>query len=553
MCILSVEPLIVSGNMLYCTLIEAESSIPAAGTLLGSARLQAIPAAWLLFSPVRIVLLIVWVYFCMHSVVRVNDSDLIPVRHKAKANVLALVTGPLFLFVLFVADMTIKLQEGLIKPGDILVAVFGNIFKRRKVRRSKKQKPIELLNSAGRSFFEVYGPQNREAESAGETLRLTESIILEAIHDRASDILIDPKSQALYFIRFRIDGVLSVNSQVEAEKAVAIVNSIKAISSMDIAERRRPQDGSFMARIPEGDVYFRVASAGVLGGEKLSIRVLNQSTGLLKLDEIGLSEKTREVLLDNIKQSSGMIVICGPTGSGKTTSLYAMLGAVNFDERNVVTVEDPIEYVLPQASQIEVNVKADITFANALRNILRQDPDVICVGEIRDGETAGMALQASQTGHLVLATLHSSSNLAALVRLMDLGVRPLLLASGLDVIVSQRLVRKLCEHCKKPARFTAQQIANFERKQLNHRNVMQAGGCKECRGTGFIGRTAIMDVMRLGVDVKANLANERLSLGSMKKQGDEESRSTLRREGLRKVLAGVTTLEEVQRVTSNLG
>jgi general secretion pathway protein E len=466
---------------------------------------------------------------------------------------LALVTGPLFLFLLLVGDISIKLQEGLIKPGNILGAVLGDILKRRKSRRSKKQKPIELLDSVGRSFVEVYGPQSRDAESAGETLHLTESIILDGIHDRASDILIDPKSQALYFIRFRIDGVLSVNSQVEAEKAVAIVNSIKAISSMDIAEKRRPQDGSFMARIPEGDVYFRVASAGVLGGEKLSIRVLNQSTGLLKLDEIGLSEKVHETLLDNIKQSSGMIVICGPTGSGKTTSLYAMLGAVNFYERNVVTVEDPIEYVLSDASQIEVNVKANITFANALRNILRQDPDVICVGEIRDGETAGMALQASQTGHLVLATLHSSSNLAALVRLMDLGVRPLLLASGLDVIVSQRLVRKLCEHCKKPARLTAQQIANFERKQLNHRNVMQAGGCKECRGTGFIGRTAIMDVLRLDEDVKANLANERLSLGSMKKQGDETSRSTLRREGLRKVLAGVTTLEEVQRVTSNLG
>ena len=553
MYILSAESLTVSGNMLYCTLIEAESSILAARTLLGSARLQIIPAAWLLFSPVRIVLLIVWVYFCMYSVVRVNDSSLIPVRHKTKANMLALVTGPLFLFVLLVADITIKLQEGHIKPGNILGTVFGDIFKRRKSRRFKGQKPIELLDSVGRSFVEVYGPQNREAESAGATLRLTESIILDAIHDRASDILIDPKSQALYFIRFRIDGVLSVNSQVEAEKAVAIVNSIKAISSMDIAEKRRPQDGSFMARIPEGDVYFRVASAGVLGGEKLSIRVLNQSTGLLKLDEIGLSEKTRETLLDNIKQSSGMIVICGPTGSGKTTSLYAMLGAVNFYERNVVTVEDPIEYVLPDASQIEVNVKANITFANALRNILRQDPDVICVGEIRDGETAGMALQASQTGHLVLATLHSNSNLAALVRLMDLGVRPLLLASGLDVIVSQRLVRKLCEHCKKPARLTAQQIANFERKQLNHRNVMQAGGCKECRGTGFIGRTAIIDVMRLDEDVKANLANERLSLGSMKKQGDEKSRSTLRREGLRKVLAGVTTLEEIQRVTSNLG
>jgi len=538
--------------MLYCALIEAESPILAAGTLLGFARLEVFSAAWFLFSPVRIIVLVVWVYLCMYSVMRVEGSRLIPVRHKAKANILALLTGPLFLFLLFVADTTIKLQEGLIKPGNILSGIFGDTFKRRKLRY-KAEKGIELLDSAGRSFLEVYGQQSKGGESAGEVLSLTESIILDGIRDRASDILVDPKSRSVYLVRFRIDGVLSTISQIEADKAAAIVNSIKAISSMDISEKRRPQDGSFMARIPEGDVYFRVASAGVLGGEKLSIRVLNQSAGLLKLDEIGLSAKTYEMVLDNIKQSSGMIVICGPTGSGKTTSLYAMLGAVDFYERNVVTVEDPIEYVLPNASQIEVNVKADITFANALRNILRQVPDVICVGEIRDGETANMALQASQTGHLVLATLHSSSNLAALVRLMDLGVRSLLLASGLDVIISQRLVRRLCEHCKRPARLTETQIANFQRKQIDYRTIMRANGCKRCRGTGFVGRTAILDVMRLDEDVKANLANERLSLGSMKQRGDEASKSTLKKEGLRKVLAGITTLEEVQRVTSKLG
>jgi general secretion pathway protein E len=510
-------------------------------------------AVWLLFSPVRIILLIIWFYFCLYSVVRIEASELISERHKAKVNILALLAGPLFLFALLVADITIKLQEGLIKPGQILGTVLGGMAKRRsKVHRSKPGKEIELLDSIGRSFSEVYGSQTKDATKTGETLRLTESIVLDAIRDRASDILIDPKSQLLYYVRFRIDGVLSTISQIEAEKATAVVNSIKAVSNMDIAEKRRPQDGSFMARMPSGDVYFRVASAGVLGGEKLSIRVLNQSTGLLKLEDIGLSQKMHEILLDNIKQSSGMIVICGPTGSGKTTSLYAMLGAIDFYSRNVVTVEDPVEYVLANASQIEVNVKADITFANALRNILRQDPDVICVGEIRDGETADMALQASQTGHLVLATLHSSSNLAALVRLMDLGVKPLLLASGLNVIVSQRLVRKLCEHCKRPARLTEQQIANFQRKQIDCSTIMQAEGCKACRGTGFIGRVAIVDIMRLDENVKVNLANESLSVGSMKKQGDEQSRSNLRREGLRKVLEGLTTLEEVQRVTSNL-
>jgi general secretion pathway protein E len=517
---------------------------------------QAFPAVSLLFSPVRIILLIVWVYLCMYSVLRIEANRLIPLRYKATVNAFALLIGPLILFVLFVADTAVKLQDGRIRPDDILSGIFGDAFKRSNRRRAgglAGEKQIELQDSAGRSFSEVYGSESSERETATDILSLTESIVLDAIRERASDILIDPKSSAVYTVRFRVDGILRTTSQIGADKCAAVVNSIKAVSGMDIAEKRRPQDGSFMARIPDGDVYFRVASAGVLGGEKLSIRVLNQSTGLLKLDQIGLSEKTYQIVTNTINKSSGMIIVCGPTGSGKTTSLYAMLDTIDFHTHNVVTIEDPIEYMLPNASQIEVNVKADITFANALRNILRQDPDVICVGEIRDGETAAMALQASQTGHLVLATLHSSSNLASLVRLMDLGIRSLLLASALDVIISQRLVRKLCDHCKKPARLDAEQILNFQRKNVDYKTIMEARGCKKCHGTGYLGRTAIMDVMRLDEDVKANLANERLSLGSLKRQGDEEGRSTLRKEGLKKVLAGLTTLEEVQRVTSRLG
>ena len=195
-----------------------------------------------------------------------------------------------------------------------------------------------------------------------------------------------------------------------------------------------------------------------------------------------------------------------------------MLGTMDFYTRNVVSVEDPVEYVLAQASQIEVNVKANITFANALRSILRQDPDVICVGEIRDAETAEMALQASQTGHLVLATLHSSSNLATLVRLMELGIRPLLLASALSVIISQRLVRKLCDNCKSPAELSEKQISDFRSKGIDVRNIMAANGCRKCGGTGYFGRIAIMDVLTLDERVKAILANDKLSPGDLKNQ-----------------------------------
>ncbi len=524
--------------------------------LLALVQTETLPITSLLFGPIKLAFLVGWVYLCMYSVRRIEFSPLVPRRHKAMANVFSLFIGPFLLFVLFVADRTRKMQEGEIEFKDILKEIFGSAFKWGEgagERKIGEESPIELQDSSGRSFSEVYGSQDKDKDSSSEILDLTESIILDSIYERASDILIDPKSNAVFTVRFRIDGFLRTVSQIEADKCAAVINSIKAISDMDISEKRRPQDGAFMAKIPEGNVFFRVASAGVLGGEKLSIRVLNQSTGLLKLDEIGLSKETCNIVVNAIKQSSGMIVICGPTGSGKTTSLYAMLSNIDFYARNVVTVEDPIEYVLPNASQIEVNVKADITFVNALRSVLRQDPDVICVGEIRDSQTAAMALQASQTGHLVLATLHSSSNMAALVRLMELGAKPLLLASAVSVIVSQRLVRRLCDNCKSPVVLSPKHIANFERKGINTEAIMQANGCRKCSETGYRGRIGIFDVLYLDKEIKAKLAGNKLAPGDLKKHGDEKSRSTLREYGLKKVLAGLTTLEEVKRVTSNLG
>ena len=525
--------------------------------LLGLAEPGTLPTTSLLFSPVKLGFIVVWVYLSMYCLRHIQSHPLVPEQYKATVNVFSLLFGPLILFVLFVANSAKRLQEGEIGLNDIFKEVFGNAFegfKKGKGRKYKTNKLIELLDSAGRNFSEVCGDnEDKSKETSNEILDMTENFVLDAINERASDILIDPKSNNLYTLRFRVDGFLRMMDEIEADKAVAIINSIKVISGMDIAERRRPQDGAFMGRIPQCDVFFRVASAGVLGGEKLSIRVLNQSTGLLKLNEIGLSKEYYKTTADIIKQPSGMIIVCGPTGSGKTTSLYAMLRNIDFYERNVVTVEDPIEYVLPNASQIEVNVKANITFSNALRSILRQDPDVICVGEIRDGETAGMALQASQTGHLVLATLHSSSNMAALVRLMDLGIKPLLLASALSVIISQRLVRRLCDNCKCPAELSAKQIKHFKKRGIDPKGIMTSTGCDECYGTGYHGRTGILDVMRLDSEIKAKLANDNLSMGDLKKAGDELGRSTLKQEGMRKVLAGITTLEEVKRVTSSLG
>jgi type II secretory ATPase GspE/PulE/Tfp pilus assembly ATPase PilB-like protein len=377
---------------------------------------------------------------------------------------------------------------------------------------------------------------------------LTEQIIADALEQRASDILIDPKDELTYTLRFRVDGVLRTVNEFEPATCQAVINSIKAVSSMDIAEKRRPQDGAFVAKTVDGSTSFRVASAGVLNGEKVSVRVLNQNADMFTLANIGLSEKQSAVIESAIAKPSGMVLMCGPTGSGKTTTMYGMLNKIDLFTRNVITVEDPVEYVLPNASQIEVNPKADITFAKSLRSILRQDPDVICVGEVRDEETAATALRASQTGHLVLATVHSDSNASALVRLLDLGVTPLLLSSGLNLVISQRLLRRLCSRCKVPAELTQSQIHDFRKRGVNYKNIFQAEGCERCHNTGYYGRIAVFDILTLDTQLKTQIANNQLSVAYLKQDGEKKGKSNLQKQGLKKVVSGVTSLEELKRV-----
>ncbi|MHC4517525.1 MAG: GspE/PulE family protein, partial [Planctomycetota bacterium] len=319
-------------------------------------------------------------------------------------------------------------------------------------------------------------------------------------------------------------------------------------AGMDIAERRRPQDGAFIARRGEETSSFRVASAGAVNGEKLSIRVLNTNAANCTLDDLGVTRKQLTVISQTMQKPSGMILICGPTGSGKTTTMYAMLSAIDRFARNVITVEDPIEAVLPETSQIEINPKADITFAKTLRSILRQDPDVICVGEIRDEETAEIALRASQTGHLVLATLHCDSNATALVRLLDLGISSLLLSSGLSLVMSQRLLRCLCEHCKSPAGLSDSQIAQLDKKGIDRSGIFEAGQCKRCDRTGYFGRTAICDLLIVDEAMKAQIAEDQTFLAHMRAEGMKKGQSSLRRQGLKTVVTGVTSLEELKRV-----
>lgn len=495
----------------------------------------------------RVFLLLVWVYLCLHLVQRVEVSPLVPNQYKSLLHVVTLFAGPLVFLGLVLVDSG---KSG--DSGEPLADFFQRI--RRAVRsiwqsrkRLGEESALHLFDASGKELSELYG--HSESHS-GDTnfLDLTVQIIDQALQQRASDLLIDPKDQLSYAVRLRIDGTLRTVRELSGETCRAVINSIKAVSSMDISERRRPQDGAFTAKKGGVAVSFRVASAGALNGEKLSIRVLNQTAGQITLTDLGIPDRQRSLIASAVSKPSGMVLVCGPTGSGKTTTLYSMLNQIDRYTHNVITVEDPIEAPLNEASQIEINPKAGITFAKSLRSILRQDPDVICVGEIRDEETAEIALRAAQTGHLVLATLHCDSNATAIIRLLDLGVSPLLLSSGLSLLVSQRLVRKLCKECKKPAQLSPALLQEFQQKGIVTKNMFEATGCERCGGTGYYGRVAICDLLLITEELRAEMAQNGAIAEKLKTEGDKKGRSNMKSEALRKVIAGITSLDEIKRV-----
>jgi len=501
------------------------------------------------FNPIRLVFLVLWFYLCLYFIQLAQFSPLVPKKYKSIAYVISLFAGPvLFLFLLIVDTVkkSSKSESGILdiikQQAEDIIANLSYI----KPKLTRKDSTIKLLDSSGRSINEIYGHGSNKRRDS-HILDITEQVIAKALDQRASDILIDPTSESIYKIRLRVDGVLRTTDEFKEEICKAVINSIKAVSGMDISEKRRPQDGAFIAKKGNTNASFRVASAGVLNGEKLSIRILNQQARTFTLADMGLAKKQYLMIQDAIKKPSGMILMCGPTGSGKTTTMYAMLNEIDRYTRNVITVEDPIEAMLLETSQIEINPKADITFAKALRSILRQDPDVICVGEIRDEETAEIALRASQTGHLVLATIHCHSNAAALIRLLDLGISPLLLSSGLSLLVSQRLLRQLCRHCKKPATLNESLIRELDSKKINYSNMFDANGCRHCDRTGYLGRIAVLDIMPITDEMKADIADNKAIIDELKNKGNKKSRINLRKEGLKKVSSGITSLEELKR------
>ncbi|WP_035343332.1 type II secretion system ATPase GspE [Dickeya sp. DW 0440] len=383
-----------------------------------------------------------------------------------------------------------------------------------------------------------------DAEDDAPIIRLINAMLTEAIKHKASDIHIETFERHL-LIRFRIDGVLREILRPQRQLASLLVSRIKVMTKLDIAEKRIPQDGRMALRIGGRAIDVRVSTLPSNYGERVVLRLLDKNSVRLDLETLGMAAHHRRQLDTLIHRPHGIILVTGPTGSGKSTTLYAALSRLNSAERNIMTVEDPIEYELDGIGQTQVNPKVDMTFARGLRAILRQDPDVVLVGEIRDGETAQIAVQASLTGHLVLSTLHTNSALGALSRLQDMGVEPFLLSTSLLGVLAQRLVRTLCPECRQPYTIDAEQAEQTSLPQGT--TLYHPGGCEKCNYTGYRGRTGIHELLLIDDTVRTAIHRGESELGIARMLG--EKRVTIRQDGLDKVLAGITTWEEVVRVT----
>lgn len=381
----------------------------------------------------------------------------------------------------------------------------------------------------------------------GSIIKQVESIIQKAIEIGVSDIHIEPFEKS-YRLRYRLDGVLQEVAQLPVSQKDALVSRVKIMSNLDIAEKRRPQDGRIKVRSKKGsDIDLRVSILPTHYGEKVVMRILDKSHLDLNLEALGFDGEILSNFRKGISNPYGMILVTGPTGSGKTTSLYAALNELNSEEVNITTIEDPIEYNLEGINQTQVHEEIDLTFANVLRSILRQDPNIIMVGEIRDKETAEIAIRSALTGHLVFSTLHTNDAASAVSRLTDMGVEPFLVASSVRLIMAQRLVRKICLDCQ--VSYTPDPIML---KDLGLEGVSfdykKGEGCASCNGTGYKGRTALIELLVFD-EVLASKIMENINSGELKEQAKNNGMITLREVGIQKIKAGLTTVEEIYRET----
>ncbi len=389
------------------------------------------------------------------------------------------------------------------------------------------------------------------AASEASIIRFVNQVLVDAIGLRTTDIHIEPFENELR-IRYRIDGVLQ-EAPVPAEIKrfqPAIVSRVKILSHLNIAEKRVPQDGRIKIRVSDADVDVRVSIIPMIHGEAVVLRLLRQDGKILGLSELGMAERERSLFERMLGRPHGIVLVTGPTGSGKTTSLYAALGQINDAVRKIVTIEDPVEYQIRGINQIQVSEKAGLTFARGLRSILRHDPDVLLIGEIRDQETARIAVQASLTGHLVFSTLHTNDAPGAISRLIDMGVEPYLVASSVEAVMAQRLVRVLCRACRRPDDSARIRVLRREIGLEEEATVYRAEGCEQCRHTGYHGRRAIFEMMDMTPGIR-EMTLRHSSSAQIRQQALEDGMGTLSRDGWRLVRAGVTTPDEVLRVSKD--
>jgi len=377
--------------------------------------------------------------------------------------------------------------------------------------------------------------------------RMFDLVMIQAIRDRASDIHFEPDEKALG-VRFRIDGFLYETLTLPKQIHLPLTSRIKILAEMDIAETRLPQDGNFNIKMEKRSFEIRVSTFPTIYGENVVLRILDQTSALFKLEELGFSEEMLNHFKQLIRRPNGIILVTGPTGSGKTTTLYAILNMINSTDKNIITIEDPVEYRLALIRQTQINPKAGINFATGLRSILRQDPDVIMIGEIRDLETSEIALQSALTGHLVLSTLHTNDAPEAITRLMDIGVQPYLISSAVVGVLAQRLVRSICPDCKVPYQVDPKSLGDEFSKLEEPLAVYRGKGCKNCKQSGYRGRTGIFELLSINEKIKQLISEK----GSTQVIRDIAKKTlgmiSLREDGLGKVLKGITTLDEVNRV-----
>lgn len=389
-------------------------------------------------------------------------------------------------------------------------------------------------------------------DQAAPAIRLVNSILERGAGNGSSDIHIEPRAEGLV-IRMRIDGVLHDILTVPKKLQNSVISRIKIMVDMDIAEKRIPQDGRANVRVKGRDFDLRVSTLPTKYGEKIVIRFLEKSAALLTKEGIGLTGKYLDEYNRLLKNANGVILLCGPTGSGKSTTMYAMINELNKEEVNVVTLEDPIEYDINGVNQVQVNEKVGMTFANGLRSILRQDPDIIAVGEIRDGETAEIAMRSAITGHLVLSTIHTNSAITTIDRLIDLGVEPYIINSAVKGIISQRLVRRLCPYCKKEYTPTAEDLDVLEMDPQKYEpekmRFYKRTGCPECMNTGYKGRIAVFEILTLTADIKEKL-RDKVSTGELRKAIMDSGFEPMMVNCRKLVMDGVTTVDEASRVLS---